>query len=203
MKGKTPGERDATRYIIVRTSTRNTISIRPDFWINGTNILKEVGLDLIARERVWGNLRKSGIPMECHVEGTSYPGMYMPFEEGLRLCDKYRELAPLKELLQKTKVEEEEDNEEDDNEKDDNEKDDTDDYEASDGDSAATVLEASDSFHTAYRSQSSRFAGGNFSSGSFLSQSSLSGSESNCVTYRTGLLGIPYDSSFWREDVIR
>jgi hypothetical protein len=29
--------------------------------------------------------------------------MYMPFEEGLRLCDKYRELAPLKELLQRTK----------------------------------------------------------------------------------------------------
>jgi hypothetical protein len=190
--------REATCYFTILTSTGNTISIHsPDFWINGTNILEEAGLDLKARERVWGNLWKCGIPMECHVEGTSYPGMYMPFEEGLRLCDKYRELAPLKELLQRTKVEEEEDNEEDDNEEDDNEEDDTeeddteeDDYETSDGDSAATALE------------SSRFARGNFSSGSFLSQSSLSGSESNCVTYRTGLLGILYDSSFWREDVI-
>jgi hypothetical protein len=52
--------------------------------------------------------------------------------------------------------------------------------------------EASHSLHAIYGIRSPRSAEGNFSSGSFLSQSSLTSS----------LLGIPYDSSFWRE-VIR
>jgi hypothetical protein len=319
-------------FINVATGTGNIVSIRSrDFWINGTNILKEAGLKRKAIERVWRNLRRSDIPMEYGLQGIQHNGMFLEFEEGLKLCDRYNELAPLKELLQRTKEvltlqttgghglkgdgaqrtevvdaphrgggHRGQDDQERRDEREAAERDgaeegegyeEEDAYEPPDGNSAdlhvaATVLEAT--LETEYKrnpnpdkaarieilkklaplkellqrtkeglafqttsghglegnherdeegtdetdeedeeadetefteisydtqldgnstelhgSRSSCFTEGNFSNGSFLSQSSLYGSESNCVTYDNGPLGIPFDSSWFQEELIR
>jgi serine/threonine protein kinase len=65
---------------------------------------------------------------------------------------------------------------------------------------AAAVSETSGSVPIAHGSRSSFLAKGNLSNSSFVSQSSVSGSDSNCVTYGIGPLG--FDSS-WIEELIR
>ena len=40
--------------------------------------------------------------MEYNVQGTSHPGMYIEFQEGLNLCNEYG-LDQLKDLLQRAK----------------------------------------------------------------------------------------------------
>lgn len=92
------------QFINIPTGTGNIMSIRrTDCWVNGSNILKEAGLNRKAKGRVWRNLKQRCVPMEHNIQGTSHPGKYLEFEEGLKLCDLDKKLAPLKELLERIK----------------------------------------------------------------------------------------------------